>query len=160
VHLIALTAAALPAALLLSPTAWADPVAPHSDTSCASDLSGVMTWPQNDTMPLVCADQPGGHQWETVTTPQPPNDRWLSTGPAVTLHGEGQRNPNVESGDWTATPQDPAGRCRAEQQVVVSPGVLGAPAVSESAPGEPLSFQVLPRLFTITLSGDCLWARG
>ena len=159
-HRIALAAAALPTALLFGATAWADPITPQSDTPCAPGLSGVMTWPQNDALPLVCADAPGGRQWQRVTTPQPPNDRWLSTGPAVTLHGEGQRNPNVESGNWTATPQDPAGRCRAEQRVVVSPGVLGTPTVSESAPGQPLSFQVPPRLFTIILSGNCLWAHG
>jgi len=86
VHRIALAAAALPTALLFGATAWADPITPQSDTPCAPDLSGVMTWPQNDALPLVCADAPGGRQWQRVTTPQPPNDRWLSTGPAVTLH--------------------------------------------------------------------------
>ena len=90
-------------AALWSPTvATADPVAPQPDMPCASNLSDVMTWAPGAKMPLVCRAQ----QWQLVATPQPPNDRWLSYGPAMTLHGEGLRNPNVASGDWTATPQD------------------------------------------------------
>ena len=81
----------------------ADPVAPQPDTPCPSDYAGAMTWPADAKMPLVCAS---GGLWQTVTTPAPPSDRWLSVGPAMTLHGEGRRNPDVRSGDWTATPQD------------------------------------------------------
>ena len=76
-------------------------------------------------MPLVC--QRTERRWQTVATPAPPSDRWLSVGPAMTLHGEGRRNPDVRSGDWTATPQDSTSRCRAEQSTVVSPGVVSPP---------------------------------
>jgi hypothetical protein len=147
--------ASLTAALWSPMVATADPVAPQPDTPCASNLSDVMTWPAGAKMPLVCRDQ----QWQLVATPQPPNDRWLSYGPAMTLHGEGLRNPSIKSGDWTATPQDPSSQCRAEQQAVVSPGVVGAPQVSEGKPGEPLEFQVVARLFSIQMSGNCLWTR-
>ena len=89
--------------LLSTPAvASADPEAPQPGTPCASNLSDVMTWPPAD---KIAAGVPG-QQWQAVTTPQPPNDRWLSFGPPMTLHGEGLRNPNVASGDWTATPQD------------------------------------------------------
>jgi hypothetical protein len=81
------------------------------DTTRRADLSGVMTWPQGAKMPLVCADQ----QWRTVTNPLP-NDRWLSFGPPMLLHGEGMRNPSVKSGDWTATPQDPVGAVPSHKQ--------------------------------------------
>jgi hypothetical protein len=118
-------------------------------------MAKVMTWPANATMPLVCHNG----QWQAVTSPQPPNDRWLSVGPAMTLHGEGQRNPSVASGDWTAAPQDANSTCRAEQRAVLEPGVTGPPQVTESPKGQPLSFQVVPRLFSIEMSGYCLWTR-
>ena len=56
----------------------------------------------------------------------------------MTLHGEGRRNPNVGSGDWTATPQDSTSRCRAEQSTVVSPGVVSPPQTAEGPAGQPL----------------------
>jgi hypothetical protein len=147
---------ALLTAALWSPTvATADPVAPQPDTPCASNLSDVMTWPSGAKMPLVCRAQ----QWQLVATPQPPNDRWLSYGPAMTLHGEGLRNPSVKSGDWTAVPQDANSVCRAVQRAVVEAGVVGPPQVAESTAGQQLSFQVVPRLFSIEMSGYCLWTQ-
>jgi hypothetical protein len=151
----AITVASLTAALWSPTVATADPVAPQPDTPCASDLSDVMTWPPGAKMPLVCRAQ----QWLLVTTPQPPNDRWLSYGPAMTLHGEGLRNPSIKSGEWTAVPQDANSGCRAEQRAVVEAGVVGPPQAAESPKGHPLSFQVVPRLFSIDMSGYCLWAR-
>ena len=144
-------------ALLLSApaVAWADPEVPQPGTPCASDLTDAMTWPRDGKSPLECLD----NHWQGVTTPQPPNDRWLSFGPLITLHGEGLRNPNVASGDWIATPQDANSSCRAEQRAVVSPGVVGPPQVTESQKGQPLSFQVVPKLFSIEMSGYCLWTR-
>jgi len=107
---------------------------------------------------LVCQGQPNAtYSWAPVTTPFPPNGKWLSYGPEITLHGEGFRNPNLSSGDWTAIPQDPATACSAEQVTVVRAGVLAPPQVSGAGPGEQLSFQVLPKLFTIALTGNCLW---
>jgi hypothetical protein len=114
-----------------------------------------MSWPANAQLPLVCLD----NRWQTVTSPPPPNDRWLSVGPAMVLHGQGQRNPSVASGEWTGTPQDASSQCRARQQTVVSPGQLSPPQSSEGQPGQPLSLQLPPRLFTLELSGYCLWTR-
>jgi hypothetical protein len=151
----ALAIVMLAAALGTLPVAAADPPAPQDGTSCASDLAGVMTRPADVSMPLVCLDE----QWQPVTSPQPPNDRWLSVGPRITLHGQGMRNPEVASGQWTATPLEPGGQCRAAQQTVVSPGVKSAPQVSEGEPGQPLSLEMLPRLFSVELSGYCLWTR-
>jgi hypothetical protein len=145
-------------ALLLSASAvaWADPEVPQPGTPCASDLSGTMTMLPDNRLPLECIN----HQWQALTTPQPPNDRWLSFGPPITLHGEGLRDPNVASGDWIATPQDANSSCRAEQRTVVGPGVVGPPQLTESPKGQPLSFQLLPRLFSIGMSGYCLWTRS
>jgi hypothetical protein len=145
-------------ALLVSTpaVASADPVAPQPGTPCSSDLSEVMTWPADNRLPLECLN----NQWQAVTSPQPPNDRWLSFGAPIKLHGEGLRNPDVVSGDWTAVPQDVNSSCRAEQRTVVEAGVVGPPQVAESAEGQPLSFRVLPRLFSIDMSGYCLWTRA
>src|SRR5260370_35290287 len=145
-------------ALLLSTpaVASADPVLPQSGTPCSSDLSGAMTWLPDEKSPLECLN----NQWQAMTSPQPPNDRWLSFGPAMTLHGEGLRNPNVASGTWTAKPQDANSSCRAEQRAVLGPGEVGQSQVAESPKGQPLSFQVVPQLFSIQMSGYCMWTRS
>jgi hypothetical protein len=75
----------------------------------------------------------------------------------MVLHGEGLRNPNLRSGNWTATPQESSTQCSAVQSAVLGPGVVGSPATSEGKPGQPMDLQVLPRLFSIELSGHCLW---
>jgi hypothetical protein len=77
----------------------------------------------------------------------------------MTLHGQGRRNPDVASGAWTATPQDSNSRCGAVQRAVVEAGVVGPPQVAEGTEGQPLSIQVLPQLFSIDMSGYCMWTR-
>jgi hypothetical protein len=149
------------AAALLSPPplAAADPVAPQPGTPCPSNLVEAMTWPPDDKTPLVCVGQPTG-LWQPVDTPYPISDRWFSYGPAMTLHGQGRPNPTLMSGNWTATPLIPEGRCRAEQLAVI-PGspTVGPPQVSEGERGQPLSLQVVPTLFSIEMSGECLWQK-
>jgi hypothetical protein len=149
------TFAALSLLFWSSAVATADPVAPQADTPCPVSAAGAMTLLPDGKTPMVCRDQ----RWQSAANPSPPSDRWLSYGPAMTLHGEGLRNPEVRSGTWTATPQDADGRCRAEQSAVLGPGVVGAPETAEGKPGQPLQLQVLPRLFSITLNGYCLWER-
>ena len=79
--------------------------------------------------------------------------------PQLTLRGEGTRNYNLRSGDWIALPQDPDSQCIAEQIAVVSAGVVSSPRVEAGAPGQQLSFRVLPNLFSITMKGYCLWSK-
>lgn len=147
------------AAVLVSPTvvALADPVAPQPTTACAPELDGAMTWPADAKAPLVCA----GATWQPVADPYPISDEWVSYGPAMTLHGQGRPNPNLLSGDWTATPIDAQTRCSARQLAVI-PGspTVGAPRVDQAAIGQPLSLQVVPVLFSIEMTGDCLWQRS
>jgi len=143
-------------AVVFSPgIAAADPVAPQANTPCPPDAAGAATRPADANMPLVCS----GGSWQAATIPQPPNDRWLSVGPPISLNGNGRQNPDVQSGDWTATPRDADTRCRAEQVTVLGPGVTSAPEVAESAPGGRLDVTFQPRLFKLQLSGDCLWTR-
>jgi len=73
---------------------------------------------------------------------------------------EGLRNAVIRSGDWTAVPLDPDGSCRAEQYAVI-PGTptVGPPRIDRSAAGRPLSFEVVPKLFSIQMSGYCSWTR-
>jgi hypothetical protein len=80
-------------------------------------------------------------------------------GPPISLNGNGRQNPDVQSGDWTATPRSANTRCRAEQVIVLGPGVLAAPEVTEGEAGQPLDITFQPRLFKLQLSGDCLWTR-
>lgn len=152
--------ATLAASLCCAPAvASADPVAPQADTPCAATVVEAMVLLAEAEMPLVCMNEPGdGYQWEAVPTAYPASDRWLTYGPEMTLSGEGRRNPNIRSGDWIALPQDPTSRCRAEQVAVVSAGVLGPPRIDEGETGQALSFPVLPKLVSISMSGDCLWA--
>lgn len=141
------------AALLVAPSAAADPVGPQPGTPCS--LDGVSTMPPGESMPLLC----DGQRWHAATAPGDPSDRWVSFDAPMALHGQGLRNPNLLGGVWTATPLDPAARCRATQQAVISAGVVGDPVDSEGQPGQPLSLQVSSTLFDITMSGHCLWER-
>ena len=141
--------------------AHAEPAAPQPNAPCSENLSGALTQQPDLTTLLECRSLPGlGYQWQIFDSPYPDSDRWLTYGPTLTLHGEGQRNREINSGGWTAYPQDPGTSCTAEQLVVVSAGELSAPQLSKGEPGQPLQFRVLPLLFTIEMSGHCLWQKA
>ena len=140
--------------------ASASPIVPGPDTPCSSNFVGAMTWLPNDKMPMECVQGNSGPRWQPVTSPYPVSDRWVTYGLAMKLHGEGLRNASIKSGDWTATPQDSDTTCRAEQLTVVTAGVVSAPQVDEGGAGKQLSFRVLPQLFSITMSGYCLWVKA
>ena len=72
---------------------------------------------------------------------------------------EGLRNATISSGDWTATPLDPDGRCGAEQIAVIPGTGAGPPRDTEGGPGQTLSLQVVPKLFSIEMTGACLWQK-
>lgn len=157
-HRFPLVPAVLVAALACPPaTAQADPVAPELGAACPSELADTMTLLPDGQTYAVCG-QSGA--WAAVQTPFEPNDSWLSYGLAITLHGQGMRNPNLSSGRWTATPRDPEAVCQAEQKSVVEAGVLGAPEVSQALPGQPLTLRLSSRLFSVDLSGNCLWTKA
>jgi len=144
------------AALAIAPAvAHAQPVVPQPGSACPADADGALTLLPDDQGALEC----GLGRWQAFTDPYPSSDRWISYGPVLTLHGQGMRNPEVLSGQWTAYPQDPGSRCRADQVAVVSAGEVGSPHVTEGEAGRPLDLEVLPSMFTIELSGDCLWER-
>jgi hypothetical protein len=151
---------ALVVAAAAPPVAYAEPAVPQSNAPCSENLSGALTQQPDLTTFLECRSLPGfGYRWQIFDSPYPNSDRWLTYGPTLTLHGEGQRNREIDSGDWTAYPQDSGSRCTARQLTVVSAGELGAPQVSMGALGQPLYFRVLPLLFTIEMSGNCLWQK-
>lgn len=157
------TAAAAPvliaAGLLVGPVAHADVAPPEVGAPCAAELDGAMTLLPDESTYVSCEQQPGRYAWTPAMTPFPPNDSWLSYGPAITLHGQAMRNPNLSSGAWTATPQDPETTCRMTQTTVVEAGVLAAPEVSEAGQGKPLEVQLRPNLFYAELAGNCLWVK-
>jgi hypothetical protein len=149
-------ATALPSA---SAIAYADPVAPQADSACPLDVANAMTFTPDGQTPLIC--QPAaGYRWQPLASPFNPSSRWFSYGRELRLHGEGLRNPEIRSGDWMAVPQDADSQCTAEQVAVVYAGVVTPPQVSAGAKGQQLSFQVLPKLFSIKLSGNCLWTKA
>jgi hypothetical protein len=117
-----------------------------------------MTWLPDRKTTLVCRRQPNDrYQWEVVSADYPSSDRWLTYGPPMTLHGNGTRNHNLRSGDWIGLPQDPDSQCIAEQIAVVGPGVVSSPQVDAGQTGQPLLLRVMPNLFSITMTGYCLW---
>lgn len=139
--------------------ARADVSPPGLGSPCAAELDGAMTLLPDETTYASCRPQGAGYAWVPVQTPFPPNDLWLSYGPPITLHGQGMRNPNLSSGQWTATPRDPETTCRVTQTRVVAAGVLAAPEVSEGEQGKPLAVWVEPTAFYAELAGDCLWVK-
>ena len=138
----------------------ADPPVPQPESACASNLAGALTRLLDGKTELICLGQPnGGYQWKIDTSDYPSSNRWFTYGPELTLHGEGLRNAEIRSGDWIASPLDPDSQCTAVQIAVVSAGVVGPPQTVAAAPGQQLSFQVLPRLFSIQMKGYCLWTK-
>jgi hypothetical protein len=140
------------AAFGLPVVAHAAPAPPQPGAGCAPAVDRALSHAADDTV-VQCS----GGRWQVYDNPYPSGDRWFSDGNGLDLHGQGMRNPEMLSGPWTGIPQDPAARCRAEQTAVVSAGEVGAPQVAEGEPGQPLRFDVLPVMFSIHLSGDCLW---
>jgi hypothetical protein len=146
----AVTVAAV-AVLLPLPAAWADPAAPQAGSPCDSVLADALT--RSEDAVLRCS----AGTWAPVATPYPSGDRWASLGPAVKVHGNGLRNPEIDAGDWTGTPLQPDGRCTV-QQVAVVPGVgAGPPQDLEGQLGQPLSFTTPPLVFSVEFGGACLW---
>ncbi|WP_293305549.1 hypothetical protein [Mycolicibacterium sp.] len=157
------TIAAVVAALaaLSCGAARADTQAPRAGAVCPADLADVMTLlPDGQTYAICQQSGPDSFGWAPVQTPFEPNDTWLSYGPVITLHGQGMRNPNLTSGNWTATPREPEAACRAEEQTVVEAGVLSAPEVFQGEAGKPMTLPMLPKLFYLQLSGHCLWGKN
>ncbi|BBY51435.1 hypothetical protein MARA_49030 [Mycolicibacterium arabiense] len=147
-------AISIAAAAIVAPaaTASADPAVPPP---CTGDLAGAMTWPAGADAPLRC----DGGRWLSVDDPYPFSDRWVSDGPSMTLYGGARPNPVIEPGVWTATPLTAGDRCSARQTTVTYGKVDGPPRVDEGGVGQPLRLEVLPRLLTIDMSGDCLWQK-
>ncbi len=125
--------------------------APVSAPDCSDRLAAAMTVLPDESF-AVCDDG----SWQPVTAPFIPPDRWVSYGDGVLLHGQGRRNPEIMGGPWTGTPLDSSTVCGAEQASVTNDGV-GAPVAVVGTAGETLPIEVGPVVFTITLTGDCLW---
>jgi hypothetical protein len=136
----------------------AEPVAPAAGSSCSDSLADVFTQLPDGKTLVACQGVSGSHQWQSVSEPFEPSDRWLSYGPGLTLSGQGRRNPEILSGQWTASPQDASSSCSAEQAPVTDAGVA-PPQATAGKPGQTLHFEVVPVVFTITLTGNCLWER-
>jgi hypothetical protein len=154
------TALVLAAALVTPAMAHADAPVPQAGAPCSDNLADAMTQVPGGSDFLVCRRQSdGSHAWAPAAVPFDPADQWFSYGPGITLHGQGFRNPNLSWGNWTASPLDPEAVCSAEQVTVVSAGVLAPPQSSRGEPGQTLSVELLPKLFTVTMTGDCLWSR-
>lgn len=133
----------------------AQPAGPTPGTPCGAPAEQALSQLPDGT-PVQCS----GGRWTNYDNPYPSSSVWVSTDTALNLHGQGMRNPEMLSGPWTGSPQRPDTRCRAEQAAVVSAGEVGPPRIDEGLPGQPLHFEVLPVMFTITLSGDCVWRAG
>jgi hypothetical protein len=150
-----LTVVAACAGVLAAPTAHAEPAVPQVNSVCHANLAGAYTQLPDLTTWLECS-----HSWQVVDDPYPKSDRWFTYGPVLTLHGEAQRNREIDSGDWIAEPQDAASGCVATQTRVVEAGGVGPPEVSSGRPGQPLTMRLRPMLFTVELSGHCLWQKA
>jgi hypothetical protein len=139
------------------------PDPPQAGASCIGDLDGALTAlpkPADDLSNKRNLLQCSNGTWEPFLDPYPSSDRWLSTGPAVVLHGQGRRNPEVKAGVWTATPVTAEAQCSAERVDVVSAGRTSAPETFSADPGQPLTLDVSDHLFTVAFSGYCLWQRS
>ena len=157
---VAAVAVSAAATLVASPLGAAEPAVPQPGAPCSASIAGALTQLPDFMTFLQCENQRGGeYRWQTFDSPYPNSDRWLSYGPRLTLHGEGQPNREVDSGDWIAYPQTSDGQCKAAQLDLRGAGERTQPQVSTGEPGQPLKLRVLPLLFTVELSGNCLWQK-
>ena len=154
----AVAAFAMAGAALAAGPAHADVITPALEAACPAELNGVMTLLPDGQTYVVCQEEIAARfAWRAAPVPFEPNSKWLSYGPPINLHGQAMRNPNLSSGPWTATPQDPQTVCRAQQQTVIAAGMLAPEQVFQAKPGQSLSVEMLPKLFYVALSGNCLW---
>jgi hypothetical protein len=137
----------------------AEPVVPQTDAPCSDGLADALTKLPDGKTVLECQGVPGNHRWTQLAGPYPNSDKWLTYGPSLWLHGQGKRNPEIMSGRWIGTSLDSYSQCSAEQTAVVSAGEVGPPQLSKGNPGQPLELEVLPLVFDITLTGNCLWQK-
>jgi hypothetical protein len=152
-------AAMVAIAVVAAPPAGAAPV-PQPGASCSQAAAGAMTQLPDFLTFLQCREQSGGeYRWQSPDSPYPHSDRWLTYGPQLTLHGEGQPNREIDSGEWTGYPQAADSRCEAAQLDNTAAGERTPPRVAAGEPGQPLTLQVLPMLFTVELRGYCLWQK-
>ncbi|MGI9123600.1 MAG: hypothetical protein ACR2JM_02460, partial [Mycobacterium sp.] len=126
---------------------------------CAPELVDTMTLLDDQQTYVRCQQYGPVFSWTPIWTPFDPSEKWLSYGPPITLHGQAMRNPNLSSGQWTATPQDPEATCKVTETTVVEAGVLAEPQVFEGEKGLPLQVEMLPKLFYAELAGNCLWVK-
>jgi hypothetical protein len=149
-----LAAAAVWLAAMATPAAAsAQSPVPQANSTCPAEAAGALTRTTNAV--LHCQ----GSIWQVLDDPYPHSDRWFTYGPALTLHGEAQPNRELDSGDWLATPQDSSSRCSATQTAIADTGSLGPPQTSSGQTGRPLTVRLQPLLFTVDLSGPCLWQK-
>ena len=157
---LAAVAVSAAATLVAPPVVTAEPAAPQPGSPCSESIAGALTQLPDFMTVLQCGIQRGGeYRWQTFDSPYPNSKRWLTYGPQLTLHGEGQPNREIDSGDWIAYPQTSDGQCRAAQLDLRGEGERSPPQVSTGEPGQPLKLRVLPLLFTVELTGDCLWQK-
>ena len=154
---VAVLALAVAAAAGAPPTGAEPAVVPQPGASCPESFAEAYTQLPDAQEVVVCQPGSGGQTWLPVGQPFDPSDIWLSYGPGLTLHGQGRRNPELLSGQWTATPQD-GGACGVEQAAVTDAGV-GEPQATAGEPAQTLAFEEVPVVYSITLTGYCLWER-
>jgi hypothetical protein len=145
------------------PAAPTQTVAPQTGSGCGENLDGALTalpQPAAETGRAKSLLQCTGGSWQPFLDPYPASDRWLTTGPELVLHGQGQRNPEVRAGTWTGIPQTDETQCHAVVVDVVAAGETSPPEAHGADPGQPLTFDISDHLFTVRLSGYCLWQRG
>lgn len=168
---LALTAAAATAVVvgggaLAFTLANADPGNPEPTTSpaldgpCAESLDGAVT-----ELPGQADDgrrnfiECRNGAWQSFTAEYPSSDRWLSNDTGLELHGQGVRNAEMFAGTWTGTPQSTDGVCTVAYSDATG-GKIADPVTATAEPGQPVTFEASNWLFSITLTGDCLWQRS
>lgn len=132
------------------------PNPPAVGAACGGDLDGALTAIGDAKHLLECS----GATWQPFLDPYPSSDRWLTIGPELVLHGQGRRNPEVHGGTWTAAPLTADTTCSVEIVDVAGAGRTGPPQTLTAEPGQPLTLEVSPHMFSVRLTGYCLWQKG
>src|SRR3954454_7467672 len=107
-----------------------DPEPPGPDTPCAEGVAGALTQlPDHKTLVRCQKQQDNDFGWQIFTAPYPNSNRWLTYGPQLILHGEGQPNREIVSDVLIANAQVGKGQYIIKQQAYYRAGELSSPQI-------------------------------
>ncbi len=139
----------------------AEPVAPRQDTPCPENLSGALTQLPDQKTILQCQIARRRTSVARSSIPVPQQRSLADLRPSA----DAARRRTAQSRDRfrrvdCRTRRNPTADAEARQRAVIAAGTLSPAQTSTGKPGQPMTFRMLPLLFTVELRGRLPLAEG